>query len=290
MTDTFQDFIRKEKAPVLSGHKERAHSKFSASGAERWFECPGSVDLAKDMPDTTNKWAEEGTRAHEILEAMLRIDLGDWGKFPLRDHIRALSFEKEGRDRNFTLRQHQEMKAHARATADFILKLGKEREAQILVETRIYLDFIHPEAFGTFDGGVLEFFGTLDVVDFKYGAKHTVSPRKNLQMIFYALALAAKYDWNFEDVRLWIDQPRSSGYDGPTFWQMTIEELRAWVPIFEDRVANVEFNPDVYVEGSWCHWCKAKKKCPVKREKKELEAKQIFLQSPVDDTDVLEYE
>lgn len=289
MSDPFQDFINKPKAPSKT-HGERKHSKFSASGAERWFKCSGSVALSEGIPDTTNQWAEEGTRAHEILEALLRIELSGNCGATIEEFGHVLNFNKEGRDKQFTFKQHKEMTFHAANTARFILKLGRKREATILVETRIYLDFIHPEAFGTFDGGVLEFFGVLDVVDFKYGARHSVSPRENLQMIFYALALAHKYDWNFETVRLWIDQPRGQGYDGASFWRMSIDELLAWVPIFEERVANVEFNPDVYTEGPWCHWCKGKKKCPVKREKKVAEAKQIFLQAPVDDVDVQEYE
>ena len=264
MSDSFRDFISRKKT-LPAGHGERKHSKFSASGAERWFQCPGSVALSEGVEDKSNKWAEEGTRAHEILEAILRIELSGSCGATIEEFGHVLNFQKE---LGFTYKQHQEMTYHARKTADFI----------------------HPEAFGTFDGGVLEYFGILDVVDFKYGARHIVSPMKNLQMIFYGMALAHKYDWNFDRVRLWIDQPRGQGYDGAVFWELSIDELRAWVEVFEDRVLNVELNPDEYIEGSWCHWCKAKKLCPLKREKKLAEAQSIFSQSPIDAGQVEEYE
>ena len=288
MSDPFQDFIsRKKTLPAPGTHGERKHSKFSASGAERWFKCPGSVALSEGVEDKSNKWAEEGTRAHEILEAIMRIELSGNCGATIEEFQHVLQFDKS---LGFTFKQHQEMLYHAGKTAEFILKRGRKKDAVVLVETRIPLDFIHPEAFGTFDGAVLEYFGTLDVVDFKYGARHIVSPIKNLQMIFYGMALAHKYEWNFERVRLWIDQPRGEGYDGAVFWELSIDELKAWVDVFEDRVLNVELNPDEYIEGSWCHWCKAKKLCPLKREKKLAEAQSIFSQSPIDSGLVEEYE
>jgi uncharacterized protein DUF2800 len=257
--------------------KERKHSKFSASGADRWQNCAGSVAISEGVEDTSSKWAEEGTRAHEILEALLRIELATCADASQIDEL--IKFErvlKYTPDLGFTERQHQEMTAHAKNTAKFILNLNKEANPQILVETRISLEFIHPAAFGTFDGAALEFYGILDVVDFKYGAGYPVSPTKNLQMIFYAMALAHKYDWAFETARLWIDQPRVKGYDGPMFWQLSIEELKSWVEVFEDKVLEVELNPDKFVEGPWCRWCKGKKLCPLKKEKRSENTRKVF--------------
>src|SRR3982750_206581 len=50
---------------------ERAHSKYSASGSERWFACPASVKLSEGLPDKTSVWAAEGTRAHAVLEKIM---------------------------------------------------------------------------------------------------------------------------------------------------------------------------------------------------------------------------
>lgn len=43
------------------------HAVLSASSAHRWLNCPGSVSLTKDMPDTKSEYAEEGRLAHAVL-------------------------------------------------------------------------------------------------------------------------------------------------------------------------------------------------------------------------------
>ena len=53
-------------------HGERAHAVLSASGADRWLNCPGSVALTRDMPDTSSSYAEWGTTCHELGELALR--------------------------------------------------------------------------------------------------------------------------------------------------------------------------------------------------------------------------
>ncbi len=202
----------------MSGHSERKHSKFSASGAERWFNCPGSVELSEGIPDTSSPWAEEGTEAHEMLEQILVASrtVGAHRVF----------YPKFSRNRKFSEKQHYEMITHGTHAANFILGMwGSTPGSELKVEERVYLDFIDEEAFGTLDSTLVEVFGTLDIFDYKYGAGHAVSPIENLQMIFYALAVAYKYHWNFKRIRIWIIQPRVRGYDGPAFW-----EIRGEVP------------------------------------------------------------
>ena len=236
-------------------HKERKHSKFSASGASRWFNCPGSVELSEGLPDKSSPWAEEGTKAHEMLESILKAAIAGEPGVP---------------------RKLDSMYHHGQDAADFICKIARREKAEILVETRIYLDFIHPEMFGTLDSAILDHFGTLHVFDYKYGAGHAVSPKENLQMIFYGIGLAHKYDWNFKSVKLWIIQPRIKGYDGPVYWEVSIKDLKGYVEQFKLGVRRVADWPYQYVEGSWCHWCKAKSICPVKLKAKQEEFKGIF--------------
>lgn len=211
------------------------------------------------MPDKANKYSEEGTLAHEVLEAMLLQELEPWD------------------GRKIPVEASSSMRRHARNAADFILgKLAKTPGAEGIVETKVFLDWIDPEMFGTFDSAIIEHFGRLHVFDFKFGKK-LVSPIKNLQMIFYALGLAKKFDWNFDDVRVWIIQPRAPGYSGPTFWDIPMRELREyWQAKFVEAVERVRKNPNEYVEGAHCHWCKAKSKCPMKNEKRVEQAKAIF--------------
>lgn len=240
----------------------RKHSKFSASGAERWFNCSGSVALSEGQPDKDSVWAREGTLAHEVLEDLL----------------------KRGNRNGRTLLKNipKEMERYGSDAADFILNLHEETfHSEILVETRIHLDFIHPDMFGTFDGAVIDYFGTLHVFDYKYGAGHSVSPVENLQMIFYGLGLANKYNWNFSKVRLWIIQPRIRGYDGPTFWEISILELISYIKEFRLAVNRVGRFPNLYQEGEWCWFCKAKNICPLKNSTRQNKLSEIFKSKPI---------
>lgn len=240
----------------------RKHSKFSASGAERWMKCPGSVELSEGIEEVSSPWAQEGTYAHEVLEQMLecRIEKGTVSTRDITVDVMDENMYKHG--------------VHA---ANFIIGIYKGCESEINVETKVSLEFLHPEMFGTLDSSVAEFFGILNIFDYKYGAGIAVSPGENVQMIIYAIAVAHKYDWNFEKARLWIIQPRIKGYDGPVYWDVSMTELRYfWVPKLQDAIENVERNPKLFLEGGHCHWCKAKRICPLKTGKQIDKATEIF--------------
>lgn len=258
-------------------HSDRKHSKFSASGSERWFECPGSVELSEGLPDKSSIYAKEGTDAHEVLEATL-LALADFNP----ETEEALHQARKGRPK--------EMIDYAQHAADFIWTLWREHPgSELMVETRIPAPLIHEDAFGTFDAAVVDHFGTLHVFDYKYGAGVPVAPGSlrdpNLQMCFYGIAVADFFKWNFKRVRLWIIQPRVKGYDGPMFLDLTLGELRALVPRFQEAVARVLGEPTTYVEGGWCHWCKAKSICPLKKEAKNAELGNVFGPAPVSEAE-----
>lgn len=254
----------------MSGnHAERKHSKYAASAFERIEACPGSVELSEGQPDKSSPWAEEGTDAHEILEQIMLASRS------IGAH--RVFYPKMQRKRQYSEAQHREMITHATNAANFILGMWGERPgSELLVEERVYLDFIDEEAFGTLDDSLVEMFGTLDVFDFKYGAGHPVSPVENLQMIFYAMAVAHKYHWNFKRVRMWIIQPRIKGYDGPVFWEIPTMQLKSYVERFRRAIERAKNEPDTYIEGGHCHWCKAKKVCPLKVTGRLEKAKSIF--------------
>lgn len=249
----------------MKKHSERAHSKYSASGSERWFNCPGSVKISEGLPDVQTIYSEEGTKAHEVHEIYLNSLISS-GKDPAVPEIDA----------------PWEMKNLALKSAEFIMKQASlHKGSEVFAEKRVYLSFIDPEAFGTFDAAIVDYFGTLHIYDYKYGAGVPVSPRGNLQMIFYGLGFAHQYDWNFKKVRLWINQPRIKGYQGPVFWDMGIMVLKAYISLFRKAIENVKYYPDKFVEGDWCHWCKAKKICPLKQKKQIDNAREIFALHPV---------
>lgn len=250
-------------------HSERKHSKFSASGAERWFECSGSVALSEGLQSKDNEWSLEGTKGHEVLEQTVKAALEMGANTICRPR-----FDKS---------VPHEMVGHATHAANHILKVYRALPfSELMIETRVLLDFIHPEAFGSLDYAVVDVFGTLHIMDYKYG-KYLVSPEENLQFLFYALAVAYKYQWNFKRVRMWSLQPRAKNFDGNySFWEITIEQLRKYVSEFRRAVDRVEKYPDRYKEGSYCFFCPAKGVCPLKQEGKREKTKNVFLAEPLD--------
>lgn len=134
--------------------------------------------------------------------------------------------------------------------------------------------------FGTFDAAVVDHFGTLHVMDYKYGMG-LVSPKENLQMVSYGMGLAHRYDWNFKRVRLWIIQPRTKGYDGPVYWEISARELQEYVPRFVQAAKRVEQEPETFVEGSHCRWCEAKSVCPLKLKQRAKNMIDVFTRTPI---------
>ena len=253
----------------MSGHKKRKHSKFSASGSERWLNCAASVELEEGLPSKDSPWSLEGTEAHEVLEVL-------WKMLYLKSFHKYMPLLKKEAD---------PMVRNAMKMITKVLEVKKTLDdAELLVEKRVHNDEIHPEMFGTVDNALVELFGTLHVFDYKYGQGHIVDPKENTQMIQYALGLLEEYDWNFDKVVLHICQPRSSG-SGHKQWEVSLEQMRTYRELWRKGVARVEKGNNKPFPGSWCHWCKAKTTCPAKVEKRNDKISGMFADNPFESED-----
>jgi len=251
----------------MSGHKKRKHSKFSASGSERWLNCAYSVEAEEGLPSKDSPWSLEGTEAHEVLETL-------WKMLYLKSFHKYMPLLKKEAD---------PMVQNAMKMITKVLEVKKTLvDPELLIEKRVHNEEIHPEMFGTVDGALVELFGTLHVFDYKYGQGHVVDPKENTQMIQYALGLLEEYDWNFEKVVLHICQPRASG-KGHKEWEVGIDEMRAYRELWRKGVARVEKGGNKPFAGSWCHWCKAKSICPIKVGKQNEKVSNMFNSSPLEE-------
>lgn len=234
---------------------KKTHAKLSASGAERWLNCPGSIKLSEGMPEQPESAAAlEGTKAHECLEVFLH-EGSNMGLMRLRNP-----------------KYPDEMLEHTEAAARHILTQTVLAKAKLLIEVPVDMSFISEDMGGTLDSARIEEFGTLTVTDFKYGYKE-VSPVNNPQLIIYALGIAQEYDYNFDDVVLEIIQPRGGGIN--TF-AMTLNELRKWEDTLKEGVAKVNSADPELKPGKWCHFCKARAVCPELSTKALAEARVDF--------------
>jgi len=241
--------------------EEKAHATFGASSSERWMECPASIALCeKAPPQKQSEYASEGTDAHSVLEAFLKNP--------------AKRFQTE----TFLKQKYPlEMVLHGMRAATWIIN-QMSKGAVLLSETRVDASaFTREGEFGTLDAAIVEEFGTLTVCDYKYGQGVAVEAEGNTQMLYYALGIAERYNYNFSRVRMVILQPRAEHEKGPIReWVITIDELLEWKEKFKAGVERALDPLAEFKHGKWCRWCPAAPLCPEISEKAITEAKLDF--------------
>jgi len=241
-----------------------AHAKFSPSASKRWIECAGSMNLIATLPPTPevqSPYADEGVRAHECLEAILKAG-------PDKVRTAAAGLRKT---------YGAEMTEHALSCARMIMA-AKPKGAQLFAETKSDLAFIDPHLWGTADCVLAEDFGRLYVIDLKYGAGIPVDPEHNTQLMIYGLGIAHKFDYNFSEVVLVILQPRVDHARGIwREWRMPMEDLIAWADTELRPAVAACKNPTARLNaGEWCRFCPAAHMCPEISTKAMRQAQIVF--------------
>lgn len=253
---------------MLVKHSTRKHSLFGPSSAERWLECLGSVELSKTAPPQKDSpWALEGTRAHECTEYLVR-------RYSDRRSAKQEALSK----------WPSEMVEYGLIAADMIFssKLRPSLDAELMTEQRVVLKSVK-DIYGTLDYAWLDHFGTLTVIDYKYGAGVTVFAENehgepNPQLMLYAAALASTHNYDFEKVRLAIIQPRvwALGEDPVLIKDVSIKELKQFVKKVEEAV-RIASKPGAPLKaGDHCRWCPALTTCPENSSKALTEAHVLF--------------
>lgn len=240
----------------MGEHSKRKHSDFAASSSHRWMHCPGSVELVKKAPpqEFENKWALEGTKAHECLEYLVQ-------------RYSNLAKAVEQAQEKWPL----DMVKHCEASAKIIFKLKPSKTAELIYETRVTLSTISKKLFGTIDYAWIDQWGTLVVIDFKYGSGVPVLPydeetdELNPQLMYYALGICTKYKFEFARVKLAIVQPRvwREDEDPLTEHIATIKQVREFETKVKQAVAAAA-RPDAPLKATTegCRWCLAAPMCP----------------------------
>lgn len=258
-TASFADLVELAKVPGR-------HSPIGFSSAERWFNCPGSRRLIESLPpEQRNRgsvYAFRGTVAH--LVAWFRLHFGFWPLGTPDEFVRLVQ-----------------------VYVDLIKFLGAAG-CEVYLEHRFELPEVHPLAFGTSDGVIVNrAAGWAAVVDLKTGEGKGVEVsfwdevkgrlRGNLQLMGYGagtlLRIAPAVEW----YHLYVAQPPYDHPDGPVrMHPVHVSEMMDFVHELRLRAhatdqADAALNP-----GAWCQFCPAAGICTAAQDSERRELATAF--------------
>lgn len=225
----------------MINHKDRAHALLSASSSHRWLSCPPSAVANEKYADEETSYAQEGTIAHEVAEAVVKA-LGNqpWPDLP------------EGHTK--------EMIECAKEYADYIEEQKKSNDAIVLLEQRVDFSQWVPDGFGTCDCIIIQD-ETLTIIDYKYGRGVAVDAVDNPQLKLYALGALNDYGiaLDVKKVEMHIFQPRMNNISTD---EITTEELLKWAEKTAKPTAEKAIKgKGKYSPGEHCRFCKHAGKC-----------------------------
>ena len=246
-----------EEASTTINHASRKHALCSASSAERWLECPGSVGLSLTVPEPpTSPYALEGTKAHELSERIL----ANWleNNYTIDDDF--LHNTREGQEEMFDY-----VMQYVYACVEESMRF--DGTPTIRIEQRLTFSE-DMQMFGTADfiaTGMMEGKSTGVIVDLKYGKGKKVKTEGNPQLAYYAVALRSCSKKKLEQVKVRIVQPRIE--DASTSITFFKEDLDAWnekLTLGAEQALWMagKMKTPMYKMGGWCWFCPAKGVCP----------------------------
>ena len=243
----------------MINHSERAHAVLSASGAEKWLNCPPSARLEESYPDTSSPYAKEGTLAHEIAEFKARNYFIE--TLPKRTFTSKLNkFKKDELYQN-------EMDEYTESYLEYIKEVAMKYPSKpyIALEKKIDFSKYVPDGYGTCDC-ILIHGNDMHIIDFKYGKGVQVSAENNSQLMLYALGALEAYSmlYQIETVHLSIFQPR---LDNISCFEISAANLLSWAVGEVEPKAKLAYDGiGDFKAGEHCRFCKAQAQCRTKAE------------------------
>lgn len=223
------------------------HATLGASSSAKWLNCPPSARLEERFENPTSVYADEGTLAHSLGEALLRRDAN------------ALKKIMENSWYNSDMQQHCE------DYRDFVLELYNEAkaitpDAVLLLEQRLDYSLWVEGGFGTGDA-VIVADGVMRIIDLKYGQGVEVSAHENTQMMLYALGAYNSFEmlYDIKSIIMTIYQPRLRNYSS---YEMSVVDLLTWADNVLAPTAKLAYEGiGEFKAGNHCRFCRAKHLC-----------------------------
>lgn len=257
-----------------------AHARLSASAAERWFNCPASVEEAAKYPRTSSAAAAQGTYAHHIAASCLQLG----SSFRRPEEWLGDKSIVDGHEVECDQEMVDGIKVYLRFIYENVMAGDKE-----FVEVGLQgaLSKLDPDLGGTADFARFRpSDASLLVADFKYGSGVAVFAEDNRQLMTYALGTLLELKVPAKTVTIAIVQPRLE-VDGETVRTFTFSAFQIMEFAAElveaaraTRGEAVAFRP-----GYWCRktFCPAARDCPaLQKHQTALLAAEFDAQLPVD--------
>lgn len=237
------------------------HALLGPSGAKRWMSCPPSARLEKQFPDSSSEYADEGTLAHSLAEAILRYNNGEISKKAF-----STRFNKIKADSMY----NQEMQDYIEDYTQRVWEIANEVKAScpdalVLFEQRLDFSEYVPDGFGRGDV-VIVADDLINVIDLKYGKGVGVSAEDNPQLRLYGLGAYLEHSmlYDIRKVRMTIIQPR---LENISVEELTAEELLEWAEKeVRPKAALAYAGEGDFKVGDHCRFCKARATCRARVE------------------------
>lgn len=227
------------------------HALLSASSSHRWLNCPPSVRLEQNFPDSTSVFAKEGTFCHSLGEMKIRHYLHEPCKRPQSEEFDTEEIE-------------QISDTYAQFVIEKTEEFRKNGSPLLMVEERVDYSFVAPGGFGTSDAVIIgkdpDGSGVLHICDLKTGKGVFVEVHDNPQLKLYALGALHAYEdlFDIDKVRMSIVQPR---LDNIATDEMTAVDLKAWGESIKPIAKLAYEGNGKQKPGDWCRFCRAKASC-----------------------------
>lgn len=272
------------------GKRRRKYgTRLSPSGAHRWFNCPGSVNLCKDIERDSSQAAERGTGAHALGEETLRTKqpevsetmIGEEIFFVYNGESTSIVVDDEVRI-NVNVYVHRMME-HIR---NFI---STGRKPKLYLERRLQFAHVRANMTQGMADAIIDAEDTIVVCDFKFGfipvplIEHPeklpdyAAAKINPQLLIYAAGVAHDFDWLPKHYVLEIVQPRAlevapvQSVTIPAQWLDEWSDNELW-----SAACNTEMSDAPLVTGVWCRFCPALAICPAMAKEAQRVAEMDF--------------
>lgn len=225
---------------------EREHSPLGPSAADRWMNCPGSVMLTLDYPDTSNIYADEGTFAHLVSE---------WCRIhnkPAAAYIGTVSeCERFTVDALFA--------SQIQMYLDYLYEFGAG-EVGAWFELRVNYSAWVPYGFGKSDDIRIDHGQKIcQVTDLKFGEGVKVNTGNQNRLYGLGVFQDLGHLYDIDEFHLVVHQPR---LDHVSKEVISTKELILWAQEEAAPAAELALKPDApFKAGSHCRWCPARDTC-----------------------------